>query len=60
MSRLERVLEPDSTETPECICGKDMVLESVRSHSIAEGAELRDYSCECGHRLRLAAWKDAA
>jgi hypothetical protein len=58
MSRLERVLEPNSTETPECVCGADMVLERVRPHSIVEGAEIRDYKCDCGHQMRLAAWKD--
>jgi hypothetical protein len=35
-----------------------MVLESVRPHAIAEGAEIRDYKCDCGHQMRLAAWND--
>ena len=38
MTRLERVLEPNSTETPECICGRDMVLVSARAHPIANRA----------------------
>jgi hypothetical protein len=48
MTSLERVLEPNSTETPECI----------RPHTIVEGAEIRDYKCDCGHQMRLAAWRD--
>lgn len=58
MTRLERVLEPNSTETPECICGRDMVLVSARAHPIANRAQTREYTCECGHRMHLAVWTD--
>jgi hypothetical protein len=58
MSTIERVLEPNSTETPTCICGKDMRLTKVQQHAIAEDAETRQFDCDCGHRMMLAVWKD--
>ncbi|MGC1466908.1 MAG: hypothetical protein WA792_14370 [Pseudolabrys sp.] len=58
MSIIERVLEPNSTETPTCMCGKDMRLAKVERHLIAEHAETREFDCSCGHRMRLARWTE--
>ncbi len=55
MSLIERVLEPDSTETPTCKCGKDMRLVKIEPRS--EEAETRDFDCNCGRRMVLAVRK---
>jgi hypothetical protein len=60
MSKLERVLEPNSTETPTCMCGEEMELARKQPQSISEHAETREFHCRCGHVLRLAVWKSAA
>jgi hypothetical protein len=60
MSKLERVLEPNSGETPTCICGDDMFLARVQPQPISDMAETREFHCHCGHVLKLAVWKDAA
>jgi hypothetical protein len=56
MSIIERVLEPNSTETPTCICGKDMRLAKIRA--VAVDTETRDFDCECGHLMKLMIWTD--
>jgi hypothetical protein len=56
MSIIERVLEPDSTETPTCICGNDMRLARVEPHGSIQDAETREFDCGCGHRLKLVLW----
>lgn len=60
MSKIERVLEPGSTETPTCICGEDMVLARVQPQPISDNAVTREFHCRCGHILKLAVWKQAA
>jgi hypothetical protein len=60
MSKIERVLEPHSTETPTCICGDEMFLARVQPEPISADAEMREFHCHCGHVLRLAVWKSAA
>ena len=57
MSKLERVLEPNSEETPTCMCGEDMNLAKVQPQPISDDAETREFHCYCGHVLRLAVWK---
>jgi hypothetical protein len=61
MSKLERVLEPNSPETPTClVCGEDMYLARTLPSSVSADAETREYHCYCGHVLRLAVWKRVA
>jgi len=56
MSIIERVLEPDSTDTPTCVCGDDMRLAKVEPHGSIDHAETREFDCRCGHRLKLVLW----
>jgi len=60
MAKLERVLEPDSNETPTCMCGEEMHLARVQPQPISADAETREFHCHCGHVLRLAVWKAVA
>jgi len=56
MSIIERVLEPNSTDTPTCVCGDDMRLAKVEPHGFIDDAETREFDCRCGHRLKLVLW----
>ena len=61
MSKLERVLEPDSQELPDCHCGAEMHLARSELAPASVGAETRVYECtNCGRELRLVVWVDAA
>jgi len=56
MSIIERVLEPDSTDPPTCVCGDDMRLAKAEPHGSIDHAETREFDCRCGHRLKLVLW----
>jgi hypothetical protein len=58
MASIEHVLEPNSAETPTCICGKDMRLAKIVPHPIAVDTETRDFACDCGHLMKLMIWTD--
>jgi hypothetical protein len=61
MSKFERLLEPGSTELPDCRCGAEMRLMAIVP--VPDGdTEIRIFRCPaCSHELRLTAWrKDVA
>ena len=58
MSKFDRLLLPNSTETPDCQCGAEMRL--ARSEQKSPGTEVRVYECSvCRHELRLTTWTEA-
>jgi hypothetical protein len=61
MSKFERLLEPGSTELPDCRCSAEMHLMAIVPVPNGE-SEIRIFRCPaCGHELRLTAWgNDAA
>jgi hypothetical protein len=60
MSKFERLLEPGSTELPDCRCGAEMNLTAIVP--VAGGdTEIRIFQCpDCSHELRLTAWPNNA
>ena len=57
MSSYERLLVPDSTELPECRCGKEMKLVRVDELPDRTDAQIRIYKCQaCQHEMRLTVW----
>lgn len=58
---IERLLEPGCTELPECRCGKEMQIASVKPLPAGSNAQIRVYSCAaCQHEMRLTVWIDDA
>jgi hypothetical protein len=57
MSKFERLLEPGSTELPDCRCAAQMSLMAIVP--VAGGdTEIRIFRCpDCTHELRLTAWR---
>jgi hypothetical protein len=56
MSKFERVLAVGSTELPDCRCGVEMRLISIRAVPDG-GSEIRLFRCpDCNHELRLTIW----
>ena len=56
MLDLERLLEPGSTELPECSCGEDMRRHRTRTAS--SDTEIQVFKCpECERELHLTVWK---
>ena len=56
MSKLERVLAPNSIDMPDCRCGTEMLL--MRTTENSPDTEVRVYECpSCRHMLTLMAWK---
>jgi hypothetical protein len=52
---LERLLEPGSTETPNCMCNSIMRL--ARTEAADRDTEIRIFQCpKCEHELRLTVW----
>jgi len=61
MSKIERVLAPDSTEMPDCKCGAEMHLIRSRVVDNSSGTEIRTYGCHaCEQEFILTAWAEAA
>jgi hypothetical protein len=59
MAAMKTVLAPGSTEMPTCMCGEEMRLTTIESHSAGEEAELRRYECgACDHEMRVMVWKE--
>jgi hypothetical protein len=59
VTKIERLLMPNSTERPDCRCGAEM--EFAAAERAGDGAEIRIYRCAtCEHEMRLAVWIDAA
>jgi len=57
MLSLERLLEPGSTDLPDCKCGKEMRL--THSKPVQTDTTVRTYVCTaCGHEMRLTVWSD--
>lgn len=53
-----RLLEPGSTEAPDCACGKEMRLTATERKS--EDAAVKHFGCEaCGRELMLMVWPEA-
>jgi hypothetical protein len=56
VSKFERLLMPESTELPECLCGSEMKI--IKSDAIGSDGEVRTYRCpQCEHELRLTMWE---
>jgi hypothetical protein len=52
----ERVLEPGSSDIPNCICNREMRLK--RTETVDRETEIRIYECpSCTHELRLTVWR---
>jgi hypothetical protein len=57
MSVLERLLKPDSTELPDCRCGKKMAIDRIELIPDSD-ARVRFYQClYCGSEMRLTVWE---
>jgi len=55
MRGLENLLEPGSTELPECRCGADMQLAAAKP---LDDTEVRIFRCAaCHHEFQLMVWK---
>lgn len=56
---LERLLEPNSTDVPDCACGKQMRYTKIERRS--EDAAVKHFECEnCGRELLLMVWPEIA
>ena len=52
---IERLLAPDSTEVPDCMCGAEMRLSETKPRG---DNEIRVFRCDvCQHEFRLMVWK---
>jgi hypothetical protein len=57
MSKFERLLEPGSTELPDCRCAAEMNLMAIVPVPGGD-TEIRIFRCpDCSHELRLTAWR---
>jgi hypothetical protein len=55
----ERLLEPDNTELPDCVCGVAMGVSGAEPSPNQIDAVIRIYKCEaCGHQMLLTVWGD--
>jgi hypothetical protein len=55
MRAFENLLEPESTELPECRCGAEMHLFEARPRG---ETEIRIFRCgSCQHEFQLMVWK---
>jgi hypothetical protein len=60
MSKLERLLVPGTTETPDCPCGSEMRICKSEPAERTRDAEVRVYVCAaCGRELRLMVWAES-
>ena len=60
MSSIERLLEPGSTELPDCRCDREMAIDQIELVPDSE-ARVRIYQCQyCGSELRLTVWEKLA
>ena len=58
MSKFERLLEPGSTELPDCRCDAEMNLMAIVPVPGGD-TEIRIFRCpDCSHELRLTAWRN--
>lgn len=56
---IERLLEPDSKELPDCQCGKTMGLTRIEATSTDTRRKI--FHCDaCGREMRLMVWVDSA
>ena len=57
MSKFERLLEPGSTELPDCRCAAEMNLMAMVPVPGGD-TEIRIFRCpDCSHELRLTTWR---
>jgi hypothetical protein len=57
MRAFESLLEPGSTELPECRCGAEMRLFATKP---MEDTDIRIFRCDvCSHEFRLMIWKSS-
>ena len=55
--KIERLLEPDSTELPVCRCGAEMQLARGDRPAATHETEIRIFICAvCRHEMRLTVW----
>jgi len=55
---IERLLEPGSTELPDCMCGNQMRLGGLRAAT--NDTEIKTFFCPaCERELRLTVWSEA-
>jgi len=55
--KIERLLEPDSTELPICRCGAEMQLARGDRPAATHETEIRIFRCSaCQHEMRLTVW----
>ena len=60
MSAYDEFLEPSSTGSPDCSCGKPMKFERIEVGPHHDGAHVKVFTCPaCLHELRLMVWDDA-
>jgi hypothetical protein len=53
---IERLLEPGSTELPDCACGKQMRFDCTQIAT--SDTEIRNFHCDnCQRELRLTVWR---
>lgn len=56
---LERLLEPNSNEVPDCACGRPMHYVKIEQRSA--DAAVKHFECEaCGRELLLMVWPEMA
>jgi hypothetical protein len=59
MSPIERLLQPGSTDTPECRCRSSMTLRNVEQEKSVRDSAIKVFLCEaCGHEMRLTVWAE--
>ena len=57
MSKFERLLEPGSTELPDCRCAAEMNQMAIVPVPGGD-TEIRIFQCpDCSHELRLTTWR---
>jgi hypothetical protein len=56
---IEDLLEPGSTELPDCRCGKQMKVFSYDPLPDRRDVTIRVYKCpSCQHEMRLTVWNE--
>ena len=57
MNKIERLLEPGSTDLPTCRCGYEMYFASMEAVERHADCSIKVYRCgACQHELRLTVW----
>ncbi|WP_157100113.1 hypothetical protein [Rhodoplanes sp. Z2-YC6860] len=52
----DRLLEPNSTDVPDCACGKAMRYVKLEKRS--EDAAVKHFQCDCGREFLLMVWPE--